>query len=45
MSYHGGLLGALVATVIYSRVKGLNPLKVIDLIAASAPLGLSLIHI
>ena len=39
MSYHGGLLGALVATVIYSRVKGLNPLKVIDLIAASAPLG------
>ena len=39
MSYHGGLLGALLATVIYSRLKGLNALRVVDLMAVSAPLG------
>ena len=39
MSYHGGLFGALAATLIYSRLKGLDSLKAADLMAASSPLG------
>ena len=39
MSYHGGLLGAIVASVIYLRVRKHNILDWTDLIAASAPLG------
>jgi phosphatidylglycerol:prolipoprotein diacylglycerol transferase len=39
MSYHGGLVGALVAVLLYSRRKGLNVLRVADMIAVSAPLG------
>ena len=39
MSYHGGLVGAIVAVVLYSRRKKLEVWKVADLIAVSAPLG------
>ncbi len=39
MSYHGGLTGAVVAIVIYSRVKKLNLLAWGDLLAAAVPLG------
>ena len=39
MSYHGGLVGAIVAVVLYSRRKKLAVWKVADLIAVSAPLG------
>ena len=39
MSYHGGLVGALTAVVIYCRLKKLPVLHVADLLAASAPLG------
>lgn len=39
MSYHGGLAGAILAVLIYCRVKRLPTLHVADLIAACAPLG------
>mgnify|MGYP003305567023 CR=1 FL=1 len=39
MSYHGGLVGAIVAVALYSRRKKLAAWKVADLIAVSAPLG------
>ena len=39
MAYHGGLVGAVVAVVVYCRVKRLPVLHVADLLAASAPLG------
>ena len=39
MSYHGGLVGAVVAVMVYCRVKRLPVLEVADLLAVSAPLG------
>ena len=39
MAYHGGLVGAAVAVVVYCRAKRLPVLHVVDLLAASAPLG------
>jgi phosphatidylglycerol:prolipoprotein diacylglycerol transferase len=39
MSYHGGLVGAAAAVVLYCRIKKLPVLQVTDLLAASAPLG------
>lgn len=39
MSYHGGLVGAVAAVLLYCRVKRLPTLQVADLLAASAPLG------
>lgn len=39
MSYHGGLIGAVSAIIIYCRVKKIPVLKVTDLVAVSAPLG------
>ena len=40
MSFHGGLIGVLVATVYFARRAGVPPLEVADLLAAVAPLGL-----
>jgi len=39
MSYHGGLIGAVVAAVIYTRIKRLDVLEWGDTLAAAAPLG------
>jgi phosphatidylglycerol:prolipoprotein diacylglycerol transferase len=39
MSFHGGFLGVIVATLIYARVKRLSWLAWADVIAVSAPLG------
>lgn len=39
MSYHGGLVGAVAAVLLYCRIKRLPMLEVTDVIAASAPLG------
>ncbi len=40
MSFHGGLVGVLVAALYFARRTGANPLEVADLLAAVAPLGL-----
>lgn len=39
MSYHGGLIGAVIAAVIYCRVARLDTLEVGDLVVAGIPLG------
>jgi len=39
MSYHGGVVGAIVGTLIYCRIKKLSWLKVADLMVAGLPLG------
>lgn len=41
MSFHGGLLGVVIAMVIYSRRKGLEFLRLTDFIAPLVPLGLA----
>ena len=40
MSFHGGLIGVVVALVLFCRNRKLNTLKVGDLIAAATPVGL-----
>lgn len=39
MSYHGGLVGAVAAVLLFCRIKRLPMLQVADLLAVSAPLG------
>lgn len=39
MSYHGGVVGAVTATLIYCRVKKISWLTMADLLAAAIPLG------
>ena len=39
MSYHGGLVGAVAAVVLYCRIKRLPVLEVADVLATAAPLG------
>jgi phosphatidylglycerol:prolipoprotein diacylglycerol transferase len=40
MAFHGGLLGAVVAMIIYARVRGFSPFALGDMVAAVAPIGL-----
>ncbi|ANK81870.1 MAG: prolipoprotein diacylglyceryl transferase [Rhizobiales bacterium NRL2] len=40
MSFHGGLLGVLVAITVFSWRRGFSPLAMGDLVAAAAPIGL-----
>ena len=40
MSFHGGLLGVVIAIVLFCRSRKLQLLAVADLIAAAAPIGL-----
>jgi phosphatidylglycerol:prolipoprotein diacylglycerol transferase len=42
MSFHGGLLGVVVAVLLYARRYGINVLSFADLVAAAAPIGLFL---
>jgi len=39
LSYHGGLVGMIVATLIYCKAKRSNWLAWVDVVAVSAPLG------
>jgi len=40
MSFHGGLLGVIAATFLYARAKSFDFLRVMDLLACAAPIGL-----
>ncbi len=40
MSFHGGMLGVLVAAAVFARVKGINLFSLGDAICAAAPIGL-----
>lgn len=42
MSFHGGLLGCIVAGYAFARLKQVPPLHVADLVAAAGPIGLLL---
>ena len=42
MSFHGGLLGVIVATVLFCRSRNLGMLAVGDLLVTAAPIGLGL---
>ncbi len=40
MAFHGGLIGVIVAVVLFARQRRMNPLAVGDAIACAAPIGL-----
>ena len=40
MSFHGGLLGVVLAVYLFSRVQGINPLSLGDIASAATPFGL-----
>jgi phosphatidylglycerol:prolipoprotein diacylglycerol transferase len=40
MSFHGGFAGAVLAIVLFSRARGLNPLAMLDMAAVVTPIGL-----
>ena len=40
MSFHGGLIGVIVAVALFSWRRGFSPLALGDLVAAAAPIGL-----
>ena len=40
MSFHGGFLGVVIATLLFCRSRALDPVKIGDLLAAAAPIGL-----
>ena len=42
MSFHGGILGILIATIFFSKKHSLNKYVFLDLISASAPIGIFL---
>ena len=42
MSFHGGLLGVIASIIIYSKKQNVNKFIFLDLIAASAPIGIFL---
>ncbi len=42
MSFHGGFIGVILATIIYTRIKGMPLMQVGDAVALAAPAGLLL---
>ncbi len=40
MSFHGGVIGVLIALALYSRRHGLDAWKIVDLYTVTAPIGL-----
>ena len=42
MSFHGGLLGVIIATIIFSKIKKINFFYFTDIICCVAPIGLFL---
>jgi phosphatidylglycerol---prolipoprotein diacylglyceryl transferase len=42
MSYHGGLLGVILAMVLYARKRGIHVWSMFDTVAAAVPFGLGL---
>ena len=40
MSFHGGLLGVIVASIIYARKNNQNPFCYLDLVSIVAPVGI-----
>lgn len=40
MSFHGGLLGVIVAAFIFAHMRRVNPWRILDIMAVVAPIGL-----
>ena len=40
MSFHGGLIGVIVATFLFARSQKLNPWRILDVMSVVAPIGL-----
>lgn len=40
MSFHGGLLGVIIATFLFARKEKINAWKILDILAVIAPIGL-----
>jgi phosphatidylglycerol:prolipoprotein diacylglycerol transferase len=40
MAFHGGLLGVIVAVILFCRVRGVSPLAIFDILAGVVPIGL-----
>lgn len=45
MSYHGGMLGALLAFALMARARGIAPLSMLDVLTASAPPAIGLVRV
>jgi phosphatidylglycerol:prolipoprotein diacylglycerol transferase len=45
MAFHGGLLGATIAVILFARSRGINVFKLGDLMFAVAPVGIFLVRI
>ncbi|MCV0397557.1 MAG: prolipoprotein diacylglyceryl transferase [Rhizobiaceae bacterium] len=45
MSFHGGLLGVFLAMVLFARRRGIHGWSLIDVVAASVPVGLGLVRV
>jgi phosphatidylglycerol:prolipoprotein diacylglycerol transferase len=45
MSFHGGMLGTVLAMVLFARSRGIPVWSMLDVIAATAPVGLGLVRI
>jgi phosphatidylglycerol:prolipoprotein diacylglycerol transferase len=45
MSFHGGMLGTILAMVLFARSRGIRPWSLIDVVAAGAPVGLGLVRL
>jgi phosphatidylglycerol:prolipoprotein diacylglycerol transferase len=45
MSFHGGMLGTILAMVLFAWKRGINPWSMLDVVAATVPVGLGLVRI
>lgn len=45
MSFHGGLLGTILAMILFARKRGIHVWSLLDTVAAGAPVGLGLVRI
>jgi phosphatidylglycerol:prolipoprotein diacylglycerol transferase len=45
MSFHGGMLGTVVALVLFARSRGVSAWSLIDVVATAAPLGIGLVRV
>jgi len=45
MSFHGGMLGTILAMVLFALSRGINPWSMLDTVAAGTPVGLGLVRL
>ena len=45
MSFHGGLLGVIIAMILFARSRRINVFSTFDTVAAGAPVGLGLVRV